>query len=95
MREELHADDRLAVYLTVEDDEIVRLDVDSRDPETYDLSVEDDVIIFMDGDPVDVEVDDASHAVAELGPAEELFARSFGVILRIHDFFEGWDFGES
>lgn len=92
MHEQLHSDDQLSVFFTIEDDDVIRLEIVSHDDE-LDLTVEDEVIVFMDQEPVDVTAEDASHAVVELGPADELEGESFSVMLRVYEFFEGWDFG--
>lgn len=94
MREELHADDQLAVFLTIADDDIVRVEIESRAPETCDLSIADEVIVFLDEQRVAVDAEEPAYARAELGPAAELLERSFKLMLRVHDFFEGWEFGE-
>ncbi|QDG52579.1 hypothetical protein FIV42_18105 [Persicimonas caeni] len=93
MHEQLHSDDNLSVFLTIEDDDILRLELVSQDADACDLSIDDEVVVFMNDAPVDVQVEDATHAVAELGPADELEDQSFSVVLRVHEFFEGWDFG--
>ena len=93
MRETLHEDENLAVFLTIEDDDVMRLVIESRDPQAFDLSVEDEVIVVMQGRGVDVAAESAERAVARLGPAEDLADRSFQVMVRVYDFFEGWDFG--
>ncbi len=93
MHEPLHSDDKLSVFLTIEDDDILRLELVSHDQEACDLSADDEVVVFMDDAPVEVQVEDAGHAVAELGPADDLEDKSFNVVLRVHEFFEGWDFG--
>ncbi len=91
MHEQLHSDDQLSVFLTIEDDDVLRVEIVSKGE--LDLSVDDEVVVFMDGEPVDVQVEDAEHAVAELGPADALEDQSFSVMLRVYEFFEGWDFG--
>jgi hypothetical protein len=93
MHEQLHSDKSLSVFLTIEDDNILRLEIVSHDDDTCDLSIDDAVIVFMDEEPVSVQVEDSAHAVANLGPADKLEDQSFGVVLRVHEFFEGWDFG--
>lgn len=93
MHEQLHSDDNLSVFLTIEDDDILRLELVSQDADACDLSIDDEVVVFMNDAPVDVQVEDATHAVAELGPADDLEDKSFSVVLRVHEFFEGWDFG--
>lgn len=92
MHEQLHSDEQIDVFLTIEDDDILRIEIVSKDDQ-IDLSEEDEVVLFMDEEPVDLQVEDASHVVAELGPAAELEGESFGVMLRVYEFFEGWDFG--
>jgi hypothetical protein len=93
MHEQLHSDENISVFLTIEDDDVLRLEIVSHDEDACDLSIDDEVVVFMDDEPVDVQVEDASHAVAELGPADKLEEESFSVVLRVHEFFEGWDFG--
>lgn len=93
MHEQLHADEQLTVFLTIEDDDILRLELVSQDADACDLSIDDEVVVFMNDAPVAVDVEDATHAVAELGSAADLESQSFSVVLRVHEFFEGWDFG--
>jgi hypothetical protein len=93
MHEQLHSDDNISVFLTIEDDDILRLEIVSHDEDTCDLSIDDEVVVFMDDKPVSVQAEDASHAVAEFGSADKLEDQPFSVVLRVHEFFEGWDFG--
>ena len=93
MHEQIHSDDELSLFLTIEDDEILRLEIVSHDADACDLSVDDAVIVFMNDEPAKIDVEDAEHAVAELGPADELEDKNFSVVVRVHEFFEGWDFG--
>lgn len=92
MHEQLHADENLAVFLTIEDDGLLRLEVVATS-DTIDLSVPDEVVVVVEGEAVAVIVEDASHATAELGDAAKLESESFTVILRVYEFYEGWDFG--
>jgi hypothetical protein len=92
MHEQLHSDERISVFLTVEDDDLLRLEVVAASGDV-DLSVADEVVVAMDGEAVEVEVEDPAHAVAVLGAADELDGKSFTVMLRVYEFFEGWDFG--
>lgn len=94
MREQLHSDDDLAVFLTIEDDEIMRLIIESKRPDDIDLTVEDEVIAVVDGKPAPIEAGEPARAAVRLGPAEEMVDRRFGVMLRVYEFFEGWEFGE-
>ncbi|AWV88217.1 hypothetical protein [Bradymonas sediminis] len=92
MHEQLHADENLAVFLTIEDDGILRLEMVATS-DTYDLSVPDEVVVAVEGEAVEVVVEDAAHAMAELGDASKFDEETFTVMLRVHEFFEGWDFG--
>lgn len=92
MHQQLHSDDDLSVFLTVEDDGILRLEIVATS-EAFDLSVDDEVVVAMAGNPVEVVAEDSEHAAAELGVADALGEQSFTVILRVYEFFEGWDFG--
>jgi|GEM_PF-2402679 len=92
MHEQLHADADLAVFLTIEDDGILRLEIVATS-EAIDLSVADEVVVAVEGEAVAVSVQDASHATAELGEASKLQEEAFTVMLRVYEFFEGWDFG--
>lgn len=92
MHEQLHAADGLAVFLTIEDDGLLRLEIVATG-DTIDLSVPDEVVVALEGEAVEVVVEDASHVTAELGEAAKLEGESFTVILRVYEFYEGWDFG--
>lgn len=92
MHEQLHADADLAVFLTIEDDGILRLELVATS-EALDLSVPDEVVVVVEGEAVAVSAQDAAHATAELGEASKLEQESFTVMLRVYEFFEGWDFG--
>lgn len=92
MHEQLHSDAQIALFLTVEDDELLRLEIIATD-ETLDLSVVDEVVVAMDGEALKVEVEDRAHVSAVLGSAEDLEERAFSVLVRVYEFFEGWDFG--
>ena len=93
MREELHSDDKLGVFLHIdEDNDLVELELESRD-DAIDLRVDDEVILFKDGQRLPIEADSSSHATARLGTADEIAEQSFGLMLRVYEFFEGWEFG--
>lgn len=92
MHEQIHADEQLSLFLTVEDDELLRLEIIATD-ESLDLSVADEVVIAMDGEALKIQVEDHAHVSAVLGPAEDLEQRAFSVLVRVYEFFEGWDFG--
>ena len=92
MHEQLHSDEKIAVFLTIEDDDIMRLEVVATEGGP-DLSVDDEVVVAVDGEAVAVAVEDSGHVVAILGAAAELEERTFTVMLRVYEFFEGWDFG--
>ena len=92
MRDTLHADDSLGIFLVIdEQNDRARLELQSSE-EGPDLSIEDDVIIFFDGESLDVDARDAQHARVDLGDAS-LLAEHVKLTVRIHEFFDGWEFG--
>jgi hypothetical protein len=92
MRDTLHADNSLGIFLVVDEDtDRARLELQSS-PDGPDLSVDDDVIIFFDGQSLDVDAQDARHARVELGDAS-ILEEHVKLTVRIHEFFDGWEFG--
>ena len=92
MREALHADDDIGVFLIIDEDEDrAWLELQSSESGP-DLSVDDDVIVFLDDRSLDVEAEDARHARVELGDASRLESTA-RLTLRAGEFFEGWEFG--
>lgn len=92
MRETLHADDSLGVFLVIDEEaDRARLELQSSEGGP-DLSVDDDVIVFFGGESLDVNTQDERHARVELGDASRL-QDHVKLTVRIHDFFDGWEFG--
>lgn len=92
MHEQLYSDEKIAVFLTIEDDDMMRVEIVSKD-DALDLSVPDEVVVAVDGQALKIAAEDPAHVVAQLGRADELEERSFTLMLRVYEFFEGWDFG--
>lgn len=92
MRDTLYADNELGIFLVIDEDtEQARLELQSSDTGP-DLSESDDVIVFFGGDALDVDVESEGRARVALGDASRL-EDSVKLTIRIHEFFEGWEFG--
>lgn len=92
MRDTLHADNSLGIFLVIDEESgRARVELQSAD-DGPDLSEPDDVIVFFDGESLEVEVSDDRHASAELGAAE-ILQEHVKLTIRVHDFFDGWEFG--
>ncbi|MBA2664752.1 MAG: hypothetical protein H0U74_20865 [Bradymonadaceae bacterium] len=91
MREEIHAEAKLRLYLveTPEGQLVVEIESDAGGP---DLSVEDEVVVVVDGQARSVEAQSARAARAVVGAVSALEDRPFELMVRVHEFFEGWDF---
>lgn len=60
-----------------------------------DLYNQDDVVVVVDGIAVPVQTQDRLHARADLPDWLSLVARGFKLMVRVGEFFEGWDFGDA
>ncbi len=92
MRETLHQDPHLTVTLTIEDDDIARVVLESPD-DGPDLTVPDEVVVVADGQGCPLTIDSPNRAVAILGPAHQLQG-PLTLMVRVFEFFEGWEFGD-
>ena len=88
----LHSDRRLIIKLYVPEDDRAQVLIQST-KHGPDLSQPDDVAVVLDGQGVRAEPEDRRHAVAELGDWDALAERGFQLMIRVGEFFEGWDFG--
>ena len=59
-----------------------------------DLRVQDDVVVVVDGHGAPVTIEDRLHARAELPDWLSLVARGFHLMVRVGEFFQGWEFGD-
>lgn len=64
------------------------------EPGGPDLSVEDEVIVVGNGQGCPLEVESPQRAVAKLGSEDQLATGTYALMVRVHEFFEGWEFGE-
>jgi len=85
----LHNQEGLEISFLVEDDQAR---VELRGNMNWDLSDPDDVVVVIDGTPARVESDDASFAVADLGTWSERASGPVSLMIRVHEFFDGWEF---
>lgn len=92
MRENLHSSQGLNIDLVVEGDDIT-LEMTSAEGGP-DLSVEYEVVVVTAGEGVPVTVQSARRATAAIGRESELAGRPFEILVRVHEFFEGWEFGD-
>lgn len=90
MREVLHQDSELTIALEVEEGgaKVVL----KSGPEGPDLSVEDEVVVAVNGEVCTVIVKSASLAMAELPEPSDEDSEAIQLMIRVHEFFEGWEF---
>lgn len=96
MRDELYSDRELTVELVENDDGTLGIEMQSR-PGGPALDVTDEVVVVVavgdqGGRACAVHADGPRTARAVLGRIEELAEQPFELMIRIHEFFEGWDF---
>ena len=91
MREILHEDAELTVALTIDDDGVARVELLSAEGGP-DLTTEDEVVVVMEGEGCPLEVESPRRALATLGDAEALEAAPLTLMVRVFEFFEGWEF---
>lgn len=65
--------------------------IELRTDGTYDLSVSDDVIVFVNQSPMPVTVNDPTHATVPLGDWSRYADESVSLMIRIGEFFDGWE----
>ncbi|RAL22296.1 hypothetical protein DL240_10615 [Lujinxingia litoralis] len=83
----------LRITLVVEEGAEVRVLLESQ-AGGPDLSVADEVIVVANGEGAAVQAESPRRAEALLGSEETLSAGAFSLMVRVHEFFEGWEFGE-
>lgn len=83
----LHDGDGLQITV-VEEGDADRIEIRT---EQLDLSSPDDVVVVLDGKGVDVECRDSHFAVARLPELES--ESPVELMIRVHEFFEGWVLG--
>lgn len=92
MRELLHQDSELTIALEVgEEGATVVLESGSGGP---DLSVEDEVVVAVNGEVCRLEVESPRLARAALPEPDEGDSGAIQLMIRVHEFFEGWEFFE-
>ncbi len=90
MREVLHQGEGLVIALVVDDEKaIVEVESEASGP---DLSVADEVVIVVDGEPQPLEADGPRRVQVVLGEAATFENSSMSLLVRVHEFFEGWEF---
>ena len=67
-----------------------RLDI--RTDGTHDLANLDDVIVFLNQDHVPITSHGPDHATANIGPWSRYSDAPVSLMVRVGEFFDGWDF---
>lgn len=92
MREVLHEDQELTIALEVDDSgAVVIVESAERGP---DLSVPDEVVIAINGEVLELEVESGGRVLAALPEPDEDDSGAVQLMIRVHEFFEGWEFYE-
>lgn len=84
----LHEEDGLAITFIVEDD-AARLEFQGAG--NVDLSAVEDVVVVVNGRGYQTIPRDADFAVTTLGSWPELSVAPIQLMIRVHEFFEGWE----
>lgn len=84
----LHDADGLEITFIVEDD---RARIEFRGNSDVDLSAHDDVIVVVNGRGFDAVPRDRDFSVAHIGLWSQLSAEPVQLMIRVHEFFEGWE----
>jgi hypothetical protein len=84
----LHDEDGLEITFIVENDE-ARVEVKA--PEGMDLKSTEDVIVVVNGQGCVVVPRDSQFAMAKLGAWPAVSADPVQLMIRVHEFFEGWE----
>lgn len=87
----LQSNRRLVITLTVDEQDQAQIEIQST-RNGPDLTQEHDVVALVDGKGLALEVLDRRRAVARLGQWEPLADKGFALMLRVHEYFGGWDF---
>ncbi len=88
----LHQDGNLIITLHVdEDDDDAHISIKAT-KHGPDLSFRDDVAVVVDGHGVRTEPEGHDLAIAKLGAWSDLASDGFNLMIRVDEFFEGWDF---
>ncbi|MFU8806972.1 MAG: hypothetical protein ACNA8W_24405 [Bradymonadaceae bacterium] len=92
MRDSLHKDDDLDIILVVDEDSgALSVEIESTEAGP-DLSVADEVVVAVDGEPCSLQVEGPRRARAAIGHADDFTDKSFELMVRVHEFFDGWEF---
>lgn len=89
MREVLHEDDALTVAVVI-DDETAHLVVESTQ-DGPDLSVPDEVVVVVDGAGCPLDIKGEHEVWATLVEELDEDPNSLTLMVRVYEFFEGWD----
>jgi hypothetical protein len=84
----LHNEDDLEITFIVENDE-ARVEVKA--PAGMDLQATEDVIVVVNGRGCVVIPRDAQFAVSKIGIWPEISTEPVQLMIRVHEFFEGWE----
>jgi hypothetical protein len=84
----LHDEDGLVITFVVEGD-ATRLEF--RAAQGIDLTAHEDVVVVVNGRGFETVAQDASFAVTALGSWETLSEAPIQLMIRVHEFFEGWE----
>lgn len=89
MRETLHNEAGLAIEVVLDDD-TARVEIES-DESGPDLSVPHEVVVVVDGTGRDVDVESPRNATATIVDELDDDPDPLTVMVRVHEFFDGWD----
>lgn len=89
IREILHKDDALTVAVVIAD-ETARVVLESKD-DGPDLSVADEVIVIVDGQGRSLTIESERQVSATLVEALADQPEPLTLMVRVYEFFEGWD----
>jgi hypothetical protein len=92
MRESLYEGSGLGIFLVVDEEaELLKVEIVS-EADGPDLSAEDEVVVVADGQGCALVVESPRRAEATIGPADDYIDRNFELMVRVHEFFDGWEF---
>lgn len=90
----IHSNRRLVITLFVEElDEQEQAHIEILSTRNGpDLSQDNDVVALIDGRGLPIELLERRKAIARLGDWEPYATNGFSLMIRVHDYFGGWDF---
>lgn len=84
----LHNEDGLEITFIVEED---AARIEFRGNKNVDLSAVDDVVVVVNGKGFEAVPRDGDFSVAHLGSWSALSTSPVQLMIRVHEFFEGWE----